>query len=113
MIIHFESGSCPSRITEGFLDRLVSSYEFSDQFMYTYDWSYFCPDCERGFPKLSALCQHVEDTPSCSYLLDFPHCFALLDMSLEESISRLNPVIKTYGAAPQHSIAMTGFAYVV
>lgn len=89
----------PSGITEQSLDDLVVSYKFSGQFMDAHEYQYFCPDCDRDFPKLSALCQHVEDTPACSYLSEYPQCFALLNLSLEYDISRAQ-----WGCLPQHGL---------
>lgn len=86
MIIHLERGSCPSGINAKDLNKSAAM---------CYQWSHFiydqyricllsrehddscsctpypfkCPDCDTGFPHLSALFQHV-GTRSCDQELD-------------------------------------------
>lgn len=84
MLIHLESGSCPCGIDAYEVRDLVCRYHTSDDF--TDMDGYFCPDCYREFPKLSALYQHVEDTPSCSYLLDWSESLSRMERALEDDI---------------------------
>ncbi|OJJ66363.1 hypothetical protein ASPBRDRAFT_48998 [Aspergillus brasiliensis CBS 101740] len=82
MLIHLESGACPSDTTEETIDDLAREcYQSKKYTVQTTDggWLYECPDCERGFGKLSALYQHVEDVPACSYLARGNNCLAKLE----------------------------------
>ena len=88
MIIHLESGACPSQISES--DLVLSAariYDYADFFVYTDtrdqiengDTFYLqevreeygnvdffnCPTCKGQFPQLSSLFMHVA-TPACS-----------------------------------------------
>lgn len=67
MLIHLESGTCPSGTDEEMIDDLFC--EWDQSWVYKTDgrgWRYVCSECEREFGKLSALYQHAEDAPDCS-----------------------------------------------
>ena len=80
MIIHIESGTCPSGLDLYDLNESAalcfqwSKYIDSDlrnellEGEYPSEEPYKCPTCSRWFGKLSGLFQHVE-SPSCSQTL--------------------------------------------
>lgn len=85
MMIHLESGACPSGIdeidlnitaatcyqwsefitTEEIRDDMLEGYDVSD----ADDWPFMCPTCEAQFSGLSGLFQHV-GTRACSQTMD-------------------------------------------
>ena len=86
MIIHLERGSCPSGINAKDLNKSAAMcYQWShfiydqyricllsrehDESCSCTPYPFKCPDCDIGFPHLSALFQHVE-TRSCDQELD-------------------------------------------
>lgn len=81
MLIHLESGACHSGVVEETIDDLAKECYQSRKYIVETDggWHYECPDCERQFWKLSALYQHVEDVPACSYLATGDCCLAKLE----------------------------------
>ncbi|BCR98405.1 putative C2H2 finger domain protein [Aspergillus luchuensis] len=81
MLIHLESGACQSGVSEETIDDLATECYQSRKYIVGTDgdWQYECPDCERQFWQLSALYQHVEDVPACSYLATGDGCLAKLE----------------------------------
>ncbi|PYH65883.1 uncharacterized protein BO88DRAFT_470151 [Aspergillus vadensis CBS 113365] len=81
MLIHLESGACQSGVSEETIDDLAAECYQSRKYIVDTDggWRYECPDCERQFWQLSALYQHVEDVPACSYLANGDGCLAKLE----------------------------------
>ncbi|KAL7651653.1 hypothetical protein ACMYSQ_008991 [Aspergillus niger] len=81
MLIHLESGACPSGVTEDTVDDLAKECYQSRRYTVETDggWRYECPECEKEFTKLSALYQHVEDVPACSHLVNGDGCLAKLE----------------------------------
>jgi len=88
LLIHLEYGSCVSGL--GHLDinkSAASVYQWKkfidkayrqeflrmeDDYLSSNDQPFKCPECDKTFPKLSSLIQHVE-SPSCEQgVLDWP-----------------------------------------
>ncbi|KAL4948875.1 hypothetical protein BDW69DRAFT_198539 [Aspergillus filifer] len=67
MLIHLEFGNCQSGATETKINQLARKCYQSRKYTIDYDggWGYRCPSCDKEFPKLSALYQHVEDVLLC------------------------------------------------
>jgi hypothetical protein len=87
MLIHLESGSCPSGVDETRIDGLARSFYRSIEFTTDADsggWIYICNGCERECSKLSGLFQHVEDALDCGeFMLE---CLEGLREFIEEHI---------------------------
>ena len=77
-----ESGGCSSNITEDDLDDLArecyQSRKYINDELEDGGWLYTCPHCVTEFSKLSAIYQHAEDVPSCSYLAKDHGCLVKL-----------------------------------
>ncbi|KAL4947492.1 hypothetical protein BDW69DRAFT_204329 [Aspergillus filifer] len=67
MLIHLVFGNCQSGATEATINQLARKCYQSRKYTIGYDegWGYRCPSCDKEFPKLSALYQHVEDVLLC------------------------------------------------
>ena len=86
-LIHLESGNCDSGIIEEDVDdKAHQCYQNRKYIIRENGWSYICPNCERRYTKLSALYQHAEDSPDCSYLLEHPNCLAKLQHFISWSL---------------------------
>ncbi|RAK98721.1 uncharacterized protein BO80DRAFT_386745 [Aspergillus ibericus CBS 121593] len=88
MLIHLEAGSCASGVTEGKIDRIAGEFHQNQKYTVFGDgwWLYKCPNCDKEFPKLSALYQHVEDMPMCSFLSRGHGCLAQLERFVARSL---------------------------
>lgn len=89
VLIHLESGSCPSSITEEEIDKIACEFYQSKKYIneeFDGGWLYKCPHCEMEFSKLSALYQHVEDVPSCSFLINGHGRLAKLERFITRSL---------------------------
>lgn len=90
MLIHLETGSCASNVTEDEIDDMAS--EFYQSRNYINDgledggWLYKCPSCEGEFSKLSALYQHAEDVPPCSSPTNGHGCLAKSERFIGRSL---------------------------
>jgi hypothetical protein len=85
MLLHLESGSCPSGTDiddiDDLADQCYQSHKYIDE-----DGDYICPACNRDFSKLSGLYQHVEDSPDCSYLKESGRCLAKLEHYIARNV---------------------------
>ncbi|KAL2830135.1 hypothetical protein BJY01DRAFT_120863 [Aspergillus pseudoustus] len=90
VLIHLESGSCVSEVTEEELDDIARECYQSGKYIYTGfeggEWLYRCPSCDYTFAKLSALYQHAEDVLLCSSLLSGDGCLAKLARFIARSL---------------------------
>ncbi|RAL06605.1 uncharacterized protein BO97DRAFT_401671 [Aspergillus homomorphus CBS 101889] len=88
MLIHLEAGNCLSGVTEGKMDSIAHEFHRSWKYIVSEDggWLYKCPSCEKEFSKLSALFQHVEDIPMCSFLSRGHGCLAELERFVARSL---------------------------
>lgn len=90
VLIHLESGGCSSNITEDEIDNLArecyQSRKYINDELEDGGWLYKCPHCVTEFSKLSALYQHAEDVPSCSYLANEHGCLAKLERFLTRNL---------------------------
>lgn len=82
MLIHLESGACESGIGKVDLQDMIHSSQLSRRFVD--DDEFICPECLRGFYTFSGVCQHVEASASCFYLLSHPHNLAKMLNKLEK-----------------------------
>lgn len=80
MLIHLESGTCPSGTNKEVIDDLFCEWDQGWKYKLDDDegegWKYLCPECDKEFWRLSALYQHVEDVPACQYLTEDGECLA-------------------------------------
>ncbi|PLB48185.1 hypothetical protein P170DRAFT_410888 [Aspergillus steynii IBT 23096] len=90
VLIHLESGSCPSNITEEEIDEIAhecyQNRKYTNEGLEDGGWLYKCPHCEIEFSKLSGLYQHAEDVPSCSFLIKGYGCLAKLERFIARSL---------------------------
>lgn len=90
MLIHLESGTCASEVTEEEIDdiarRCFQSKQYIDDTLANGDWTYMCPSCDKAFFKLSALYQHVEDVAPCSPMSQGNGCLAKLERFIARSL---------------------------
>lgn len=90
MLIHLESGKCASGVTEDELDNMAcecyQNRKYINDGLEDGGWLYRCPSCEGEFSKLSALYQHAEDVPPCSYLINGHSCLAKLERFIARSL---------------------------
>ena len=90
MLIHLESGNCESGATEDELDNMArecyQSRKYINDGHEDGEWLYRCPSCEVEFSKLSALYQHAEDVPPCSYPINGHGCLAKLERFIARSL---------------------------
>ncbi|KAL3256745.1 hypothetical protein ABHI18_007350 [Aspergillus niger] len=97
VLIHLGSGGCSSNITEDDLDDLArecyQSRKYINDELEDGGWLYTCPHCVTEFSKLSALYQHAEDVPSCSYLAKDHGCL----VKLKRFISRKMEFNEVFG----------------
>ncbi|PTU25586.1 hypothetical protein P175DRAFT_0554817 [Aspergillus ochraceoroseus IBT 24754] len=108
MLIHLESGNCPSRATEEEIDNIARKCYQSRKYIISEDggWLYRCPSCSKEFLKLSALYQHAEDTPRCSFLSKGHECLAKLEHFIARSIHR-QPSELVWVKTPRNSNGFT------
>lgn len=70
ILIHLESGTCDSGVTETDVDDWAQECRQHGQYTNDADaeYAYYCPECELDMPKVSSLFQHVEsDACAASY----------------------------------------------
>jgi len=61
MLIHLESGACPSEVTLDDIDSWAAQYrQFNHYIDSQAENRYSCPGCENKFRYLSGLLQHLE-----------------------------------------------------
>lgn len=93
MLIHLESGACPSDADEDMIDDIARDCDRSSEYIIdqrkTGGWGYVCWECEREFGKLSALYQHAEDVSECSDLMEGAGCLADLQGFIQDRIEEL------------------------
>jgi hypothetical protein len=67
ILIHLESTTCDSEVTQVDIDRWA--FNCHKSYLYTNGWDdehrYRCPTCDYGFPRFSGLLQHIE-TAACA-----------------------------------------------
>ncbi|KAF7597384.1 hypothetical protein BBP40_006326 [Aspergillus hancockii] len=88
MLIHLESGSCPSGVDEDRVDYLARSY-YNRTFAQTDSdgaWRYMCPGCERVYRTLSGLFQHAEDAVNCGRFMAGSGCLERVRQFIEDYI---------------------------
>jgi hypothetical protein len=90
MLIHLESGTCASEVTEEEIDdiahRCFQNKQYIDDTLENGGWTYVCPICDKDFSKLSALYQHVENVTSCSPSTMGNGCLAKLERFIARSL---------------------------
>jgi hypothetical protein len=59
IMIHLESGACPSRLNMSILDSWMRNERGFGQYM-SGPITYYCPNCSPNFTHLSGLVQHIE-----------------------------------------------------
>ncbi|GFF49482.1 hypothetical protein IFM58399_08566 [Aspergillus lentulus] len=87
MLIHLESGRCPSGTDIDDINRLARECYQSRKYIDT-EGDYVCPGCDKFCSKLSGLFQHVEDSLSCSYLKESGQCLAKLEHYISWKVQR-------------------------
>ncbi|KAK9555901.1 hypothetical protein V6000_008619 [Aspergillus fumigatus] len=87
MLIHLESGSCPSGTDIDDINRLARQCYQSRKYIDTAG-DYICPACDKFCSKLSGLFQHVEDSLGCLYLKEGGQCLAKLEYYISWNVRR-------------------------
>lgn len=90
MLIHLESGNCQSGTDKERIDDLFCEWDQGWKYKLDDDEGegliFLCPECDKDFPRLSALYQHAEDVPRCSYLTEEGGCLDELRVFIERRI---------------------------
>ena len=89
MLIHLESGSCPSGVDLPEINRLAYKCYQNKKYLNGTDvrYPFFCIQCASEFTKLSGLYQHAETRPNCQELLEYPECLRKLQLFIRTSMS--------------------------
>ncbi|KAG2025199.1 hypothetical protein GB937_002960 [Aspergillus fischeri] len=87
MLIHLESGSCPSGTDIDDINRLARQCYQSRKYI-DIDGDYICPGCDKFCSELSGLFQHVEDSLGCLYLKESGQCLAKLAYYISWNVRR-------------------------